>query len=241
MRRTTMVAVLTALALTGTVTACQGEQDPGLMPAPAPSAAEASPGHRLVARGRVAIEVPDDWGSEVFDGCGRTPDGAVVFRLPGRHAGCVGRLDRSRSWVVLEEVDPDDGILLAMRRAGVVDGARVVQTGTSCFGAATPACDQTFAVAGERVLVQVHVRGVGARERLREVRTSLRLLGEGQTAVPPLRYGTADDDALAALAAAGLEGRIPEVDFPHYVTVSEPPAGTVVPIGSVVDLQVGDG
>lgn len=205
----------------------------------APTALEAPAGQRFAAFRGVAVAVPDDWGTEVLGTCGRTPDGAVVFRLPGRRHGCGQGPDRHRSWVLLERVARGDGLLLAMGPGARVDGARVRETGLSCR--TRTACDQVLAVPTLGVLVQVHARGERARQEVRAIGHSLSLVPDGWTSVPPIPFGTSDEDALALLGEAGLEGRVPDVDWPHYVTGSSPPPGTVIEEGSVVDLTIGDG
>lgn len=233
-------ALLLALLLAGLLLSACSRPGPDGQPADDPPAAlEAPDGQAFAAFRGVAVAVPDDWGTEVFDGCGRTPHGTVVFRLPGRRHGCGQPLDRHRSWVVLEPVSRDDGPLLAMGRAGRVDGRPVRATGISCRSAT--ACDRTLAVPSLGVLVQVHVHGDGARRGVRAVTDSLRLVPDGWTAVPPIPFGTSDARALAQLEETGLAGRIPEVDWPHYVTRSSPVPGTIVEEGSVVDLTIGDG
>lgn len=208
-------------------------------PGEQPRALEPPSGQQLVALRGLALAVPDDWETEVFDGCGRTPDGAVVFRLPDQGPGCGQPPDRGRSWVLLDRVSHDDDLLLALGRGGRVGGETVLQSGLACRGPL--GCDQTVAVPALGVLAQVHVHGAAAEREARAIRQSLRLVPDGWTSVPPIAFGTSDEGALALLDEAGLDGRIPEVDWPHYVTGSSPPPGAVVERGSVVDLTIGDG
>jgi len=63
----------------------------------------------------------------------------------------------------------------------------------------------------------------------------------GTTTVPTIKYGTSVDDAMAILARAGLCGERPNVDFPHYVTATDPSAGSVVERGTHVTFMIGDG
>ena len=62
-----------------------------------------------------------------------------------------------------------------------------------------------------------------------------------RTTVPRIEYGTSVDDAMRVLEEAGLRGTEPEVDWPHYVIGTDPEAGTSVPVGSEVRLEIGDG
>ncbi len=59
--------------------------------------------------------------------------------------------------------------------------------------------------------------------------------------VPRIRPYISVDKALARLAAAGLVGVAPQVDFPHYFVATDPPAGTPVEAGSEIRLEIGDG
>ena len=63
----------------------------------------------------------------------------------------------------------------------------------------------------------------------------------GTTTVPAIKYGTSVDDAMAILARAGLCGESPTVNFPHYVTATDPSAGSVVERGTHVTFMIGDG
>ena len=60
-------------------------------------------------------------------------------------------------------------------------------------------------------------------------------------AVPYVPFGASDREIVGLLRAAGLEADVPDVDWPHYVIGVDPPAGTVVPLGSKVQVQIGDG
>jgi len=236
-----MPQLLPALLLPAALllSACTGPgPDRGAAPA-APPALQAPAGQRWVAFRGVAVAVPQDWETEIFDGCGRTPDGAVVFRLPAGRHGCGQGPDRRRSWVLLEPLAPGDDLLLAMGAGGRVDGVPVRETGPSCRNGA--ACDQAVAVPSLGFLAHVHAHGDGARSQVATIRRSLMPVPDGWTSVPPIPFGTSDEDALALLEESDLEGRIPEVDWPHYVTGSSPPPGAVVEDGSVVDLTIGDG
>lgn len=226
----------TLLALALLLVGCATENEvPEPVSGPDPSTPTQGP--RLVGLGGLALAAPRDWGSQVHDGCTRPPDLTFVFRGFTKDR-CGTPIRRTRSFVVLEELDRGDSILLAMGRGRPIGPERVRQTGLSCHARS---CDQTVAVPGLGVLLQFHLRGPDAEESLRDLRSSLQLVPDGQVAVPPIPFGTGDDAALALLAEAGLEGRIPEVDWPHYVTASSPPAGTVVPAGSTIDLAIGDG
>ena len=59
--------------------------------------------------------------------------------------------------------------------------------------------------------------------------------------MPVIPYGASVDDATETLSAAGLTARSPQVDFPHYVTGTQPEAGLLAAAGMVVRLTIGDG
>lgn len=225
----------TVLTLVLLLAGCAKDEEPA--PASGTDPSTPTQGPRLVGLGGLAVTAPRDWGSVVHDGCTRPPDETFVFR-GFTEDRCGTPIRRSRSFVILEELVRGDSILLAMGRGRPIGVEKVRQTGLSCHARS---CDQTVAVPGLGVLLQLHLRGPDAEETLRALRGSLQLVPDGQVAVPPIPFGTSDDDALALLADAGLDGRIPEVDWPHYVTRSSPPAGTVVPAGSTIDLAIGDG
>lgn len=66
-------------------------------------------------------------------------------------------------------------------------------------------------------------------------------LPDDRTTVPYVPYGASDAEVVRLVEAAGLVAVVPDVDWPHYVTGVDPPAGTVVPLGSEVELRIGDG
>lgn len=194
----------------------------------------------LVGLAGVTLTTPESWSSVVYDGCARVPDRTVVFRLDAATT-CDRALDRKRSWISLERLDRDDSILLVMDRGPRLGEERTRRTGLACRASTTRECDQTMAVPGLGVLIQLHLVGREARRELVSLRDSLGQVEDGYVAVPPLAYGTSDAEASRILSEAELVARIPEVDWPHYVTTSEPPAGSIVEVGSVIDLLIGDG
>ena len=62
-----------------------------------------------------------------------------------------------------------------------------------------------------------------------------------RTTVPRIEYGTSVGQALRILEEAGLRGHEPDVDWPHYVTGTDPDADTEVDVGTRVELEIGDG
>ena len=75
----------------------------------------------------------------------------------------------------------------------------------------------------------------------REVYGASAPLPEGRAEVPYVPVGASDAEIVRLLDAAGLVARVPDVDWPHYVTGVDPPAGTKLPVGAEVEVQIGDG
>ena len=89
--------------------------------------------------------------------------------------------------------------------------------------------------------LQISCMGPRRPGLLAAVRASVTDLPDGWVVVPRFDSDISDDDAVARLARAGLHATAPDVDWPHYVTGTDPVAGTPVPPGTDVDLEIGDG
>jgi len=96
-------------------------------------------------------------------------------------------------------------------------------------------------VSGSDAAFHLIYRGNDAEAFVDGVLRSVTQLPSGQTTVPLIDYGTSVAEAEKQLFEAGLVGHAPEVNFPHYATGTIPPAGTVVEVGQVVELTIGDG
>jgi hypothetical protein len=64
---------------------------------------------------------------------------------------------------------------------------------------------------------------------------------EEMTTVPEIEFGTSVDKAKRILERAGLVGHSEDVDWPHYATGTNPPAGTTVHVGDTIEITIGDG
>jgi hypothetical protein len=201
-------------------------------------------GMRLVGRHGVVVAVPDGWQTHL-DLCGRVPDGAVIFAdEKGPTYPCSPEPRPAASTLLVgsftsSTVRPGAGRDLDLVTR--VDGLEVLHDGGVCRSSALGPCTLTFGVAEHDVAFRVSYHGRGAEAFADAVLQSVRAVPDGWTTVPYLRYGTSVDDVRAVLAETGLEAAIPEVDFPHYATGTEPPAGSVVAEGSTVGVTIGDG
>ncbi|MFC6044115.1 PASTA domain-containing protein [Nocardioides hankookensis] len=128
-----------------------------------------------------------------------------------------------------------------MRHRTIVRGLRVRHSGVRCRASASGPCSLEFAVPGRDASFQVFYVGPHPMAFVTRLMRSVTLLPAGLTTVPAIGAGTAVQQALGLIEEAGLVGRAPQVDFPHYVTGTAPAAGRVVRAGATVRLTVGDG
>ena len=212
--------------------------------APPTDAPPTPPGMRLVGRHGVVVAVPDGWQTHL-DLCGRIRDGAVLFADEAGPAYPCSPQPRPAASTLLvgsftsSTVRPGAGRDLDLVTR--VGGLEVLHDGGVCRSSALGPCTLTFGVAERDVAFRVSYHGRGAEAFADAVLQSVRAVPDGWTTVPYFRYGTSVDDARAVLAETGLEAAVPEVDFPHYATGTEPPAGSVVAEGSTVGVTIGDG
>jgi hypothetical protein len=124
-----------------------------------------------------------------------------------------------------------------------VNGVIVLSSAVVCETSQSRGCAVSLVVPSEKAMFTLRVpKGhVAQGAPLAEFRESLRILPVGYTTVPFVEYGVSVDHAQQLLAASGLRSESPDVDFPHYATGTEPPAGTVVALDDVVMLTIGDG
>lgn len=181
--------------------------------------AEPPSGHRWQGVGDVVVAVPKTWRTET-DIC-TLPDGDLVL-LPASTRGTYRC-----------GVSPTRGVssLVAVSHGSRTDDVRCRPS----------SCRATFGDEDAHVWFRVTARGPSARGVAESVRDSLTVLPTGWTTVPAVRYGEEVDDVVRRLAAAGLHGTSPDVDWPHYVTRTRPSAGAVVAEGETIALEIGDG
>lgn len=247
-------AVVTlVLAASVALTGCSGDsdRDPSAGPrasqttTPAPSTVAIPPAPdatRWLGANGVVVAMPDNWDT-VTEVCAQ-PDGVAVRYLSRaqlaarcaahgrhRHSTLVVAAGRAAAAMIA-------GRLPVRSRVGEFD---VRSSRARCPDPAPAGRTLTFAVPAAGVTFQLRYRGTDARAFAGVLRRSLTALPAGLVTVPAVRCGVSDAAAIRQLTAAGLVAAVPDVDFPHYVTGTLPPAGSVVQEGASVELQVGDG
>lgn len=263
LRNVVGAAAVMGIALVGGAVALQPDERAGRDPVttgPDPQSPEppvAAPGTRLVGLGRVAVEVPKDW-MVAENGCAR--DTGVVWRYPdtakeARQVGSCPSFPTGEPWASMAVGDTtspqgEQLTVASWSQQVEVNGLDVTQSSFHhgprefCGPTGKPdhqQCALTFWALGEGTFFDVVARGPSARETILAIRDSIQILPEGYASVPFIGYGTSDADAAQVLQDAGLEAEPPDVDWPHYVISTEPVAGSVVPVGSKVELIPGDG
>lgn len=265
LRNVVGVAAVMGVLLVGGVVALQPDEHAGgdLVPtAPdqqSPEPPTTAPGTRLVGLGRVAVEVPKDW-VVVEDGCAR--DTGVVWHYPdtareARQLGSCAPVPAGEPWTSMAVGDVtsptgSNSVQASWSQQVEVNGLSVTQSsfhhGPPEFCGPIPEemqalreCDLLFWTPAENTYFHVTARDPAGRETILAIRNSIQVLPEGYASVPFIRFGTSDADAAQVLQEAGLEAELPDVDWPHYVIATGPSAGSVVPVGSTVQLIPGDG
>lgn len=265
LRNVVGVAAVMGLALVGGAVALQPDERAGRDPVltgpdqQSPEPPTAAPGTRLVGLGRVAVEVPEEW-VVAENGCAR--DIGVVWHYPdtakeARQLGSCPPFAKGEAWtsMAVGDVTSSTGskaVQGSWSQQLEIDGLSVTQSsfhhGPPEFCRPIPEdvktlreCDLLFWTAAEDTYFHIIARDSAGRETILAIRDSIQILPEGYASVPFIRVGTSDADAARVLQEAGLEAEPPEVDWPHYVIATEPSAGSVVPVGSTVQLIPGDG
>ncbi len=197
---------------------------------------------RWVGIGDVVLAVPEDWGTTT-EPCG-APTGPTVYFVTSEAA----RVDCAQT--------PTDGVssvLLADNESGLVYGGRALDIFQEVngvdravhergCGAASGQCRIMVMTSRQHGLAAViRVRGENAAAQARKILDSLTVVPKGWVTVPLVEYGEEVADVKRRLADAGLVAHSPDVDYPHYATGTEPGPGSVVEVGSMVEITIGDG
>ncbi len=265
------VAVLiVALVALLSCAACQGNSHPGSPSATravptVPPGYELPEGMRWLGVGQVVLAVPRSWGranSEClpgeapyvyFDGAQcphvQVPDnGPDAVRLQTDRAHRIssvglGRADwAARSYYFDESArDREDPRVTGNSGCAPYAAKQANRIKWDCF--------DTFTLDESDVGVMVRVYVEGPRStafdkaelEVLRFRRSIKVLPEGYTTVPYVDYGVSAKTALRVLKTAGLTAQMPDVNFPYYITGTEPAAGEIVATGSRIDLMIGDG
>lgn len=122
-----------------------------------------------------------------------------------------------------------------------VAGFELRHGGVRCRTSASGPCTLEFAVPSLDASFRILYLGPSPSEFVTRMMHSVTLLQSGLTTVPVIPYCTEVAEAMEILDDAGLTGRSPQVDFPHYVTGTRPAAGLLTGNGETVRLTIGDG
>jgi hypothetical protein len=229
------------------VSACgSGSASVGSATATPPANARGFPapdGLRWVGMADVVVAVPDDW-ETAPEPCA-APDGDVVLFLEARarSVGCGNAATRRGSELSIAP-SSTRAIPTRGRRLDIgprINGLESIHSGVACMESRSGPCTTIFAVPTAKVVFRIAYRGPDPKAFVLRTRNSLTSLPSGFTTVPFIEYGTSVEDAKEELAAAGLTGESPDANFPHYATGTVPTAGSVVGIGDVVEIKIGDG
>lgn len=194
-------------------------------------------GMRWVGMNDVVVAVPQGWGTATQP-C-EEPDGDTVAFLGADSTVLDCATLPTQGVSSLRIAAAESGSIPLGRRTDLTaraGGLRVLHSGVSC---SPGACETTFLVRG--AAFQVVVRGAAGRSAVEAVRDSVTLLPDGMSTVPFVEYGTSFEDTKQLLSRAELSIVEPDVNFPYYVTATEPPAGSVVEEGTEVAVVIGDG
>lgn len=215
---------------------------------PQPTIAEQSAGPGLRAGMRwvglhdVVVAVPEGWATQMQP-CAPAAGNTVHFLGASWHLlDCASDPTTGVSSLTIAAIS-DDVISLGpgVDRTVEVNGLRLLHSGMSCPKSAQGPCELTFAVHQADVAFHVRYRGDEPDRFLRRMRESVRRLPAGHTTVPFVDYGSSIAHVDELIRTAGLQVRFQDSEGPADVVSSEPAAGTVVKVGRVVTVLVGDG
>ncbi len=205
-----------------------------------------SPGSRLVGMNEIAVEIPQDWGTNDMrpakcDGEPVPVANTVVFGVEAGFSLTPCMLPQR--WSSLHVVSVDDSAVAEAlpdyEEAGDVDGVPVFRSlvrprmcGKSCL---PTQFNGALIVPSQNVLMFVHSP---QRSIIEEILGSVRLIPEGYTAVPDLTGRYDDSEVSPIVREAGLvwQNRCPEgadCDI-GPIEATDPAAGSVVPVGTTV-------
>jgi hypothetical protein len=209
---------------------------------PAAPMPEPPDGTRWQGTNGVVVAVPEAWvtATEV---CGpREPLSVRYLDRDSLAVRCPQIGGRTQS-VLLVASDRRTGRFLGtgLSEHAEIRGLGVRFSPTRCRLGPTGPCTLAFAVPSARATFEVSYRGSHPTRFVERLRDSLRRVAPGYVTVPAISFGRSSEAAVKRLEAAGLVAEVPDVDFPYYVTGTDPAAGTPVPAGSTVGLEIGDG
>ncbi|WP_156390859.1 MULTISPECIES: hypothetical protein [unclassified Nocardioides] len=193
------------------------------------------PGTRWQGINEVVVAVPRTWATSTEPCQPAAPDTVWLTSDATPPVPCP--LVRARGSVL--HVDSAD--LGPLRLRTEVRGVELRHGGVRCRAGASGPCTLDFAVPSLAASFHLFYLGPSPSAFVRRMMRSLTVLPPGLTTVPVIPYGAEVTDAMDLLGTAGLRGRSPQVDFPHYVTGTRPQAGLLARDGDAVRLTIGDG
>lgn len=218
----------------GLLSGCRDDPAPASN-APAVGVPEPPPGTRWQGTGTVVVAVPRTWATST-EPCQPAAPGTVWLTSAATpRVPCP--LVRARG-SVLHVGSADLGPL---RHRTEVRGVELRYGGVRCRASASGPCTLDFAVPSRDASFHLFYLGPSPSAFVSRMMRSLTVLPPGLTTVPVIPYGSEVADAMDLLGTAGLRGRSPQVDFPHYATGTRPQAGMLARAGDTVLLTIGDG
>jgi hypothetical protein len=241
-RRRTIAASAAAVALVLGGGAVVAQTTARVDDPPAPSRLVDPPaapdGMRLVGKGSVVIAVPESWSTGATR-CGEPVEPTVWFpeevdidcpsppREPVPQLR-IGELSSPLGSRLFESSTPTTSRL--------PDGTEIVETPVLCMDSFPESCTLIVTVPSEDTYFILNIPDRKQGDFAQSVRDSLQELPEGFTTVPAVPAGTMRKEAETLIEEAGLEAttRLPDVNI--EVAASDPAAGSVARVGSVVTL-----
>jgi hypothetical protein len=237
-------AAVTAAALVVTgglvlrLDAAGSEQHVNPTPAQAP---QPPPGKRLVGMGRIAVAVPQHWGTNEVQ-CGTPMSDTVVFDSEAVRL-CKVKPDQPVSSL---HIVPTSSILAqpfvaTARPAGEIDGIPIRRTSSAPTRPPGAPAVGGIVVESEGVVMWVTAPDMGV---VNQILDSVMVLPEGYLTVP-FTAGAPGARILAGIEDAGLRVRTVAERRPGMsagsILRSDPPFGSVVAVGSTVTVHVSGG
>ena len=240
--RSAAASVVALLVLAACGETSQVQVQPEARSAPSVPAPQPPAGTRLIGLGRAVVAVPQAWGMQETH-CGQPTQDTVYFAEGSARSCLVNQTGIASLAIARVDSSTLGKVTRTAAASRKVNGVIVLSSAVVCETSQSRGCAVSLVVPSEKAMFTLRVpRGQVARGApLAEFRESLRILPVGYTTVPFVEYGVSVDHAQQLLAASGLRSESPDVDFPHYATGTEPPAGTVVAFDDVVMLTIGDG
>ncbi|WP_372735468.1 hypothetical protein [Nocardioides sp.] len=199
-------------------------------PLPAPE------GMRYVAMKRVAVAVPASWGMQ-DNRCGQ-PVAATVYFTEGATRSCLVTPEEAIPTLHFVDAESDEGRLdYDSLQARTLNGLSVFEGEARCPSTASCIGPMPYVIDIQTEGVQILLEGPAADDPLRsQIVGTLRLLPDDLVAVPWIDAGIRISGAAKRLGAVGLDARIEGDGVDVRTFGTDPPAGSVVKVGSEIAL-----